>query len=418
MAISYSGIKSYGKATLPSVEGGFGSMNIARDPPKSIHTRRIDKVGDTLELTSMIEEAPDRICEAIQVYARGINPSVSVSYGNVGNNGGTSGSIVTDCARGAAKLPYRIMQDSVFRPPVMRQENLLPLSRMPRAWTSAFTQPGFADFSKKMLCPQSAEKTHEVRNTTLKQCVRPTAVYKLEKPIENFSVGHAIQDNVIHVSANAGIRSMDRTQQEVQVPTKNVYDNVLHARAQANYGDTRNYVNNNQMDTDRYTHDVLVKDVRTNLYSNKGNTSSIEDILDLGDIRTKEALHTDYTTNRSGIERNNYIHDDIQLQRRIPQHAARTNQRRNIYKRVDPENEMVFEKNTPLTSYTINPIARGDEQMSSRDVKIRDKVSPGGYSVVGQLPEETRTQNTGLHLDPHKSLMSKLIGESMQARYH
>ena len=79
---------------------------------------------------------------------------------------------------------------------------------------------------------------------------------------------------------------------------------------------------------------------------------------------------------------------------------------------------MVFEKNTPLTSYTVNPIVRGDEQMSSRDVKLRDKVAPGGYSVVGQVPEDRRMQNTGIHLDQHKSLMSKLIGESMQSRFH
>ena len=51
MSISYSGLTNYGKLTLPSVVGGLGSMNILRDPPKSLMTRRIDKVGDTSAIT-------------------------------------------------------------------------------------------------------------------------------------------------------------------------------------------------------------------------------------------------------------------------------------------------------------------------------------------------------------------------------
>ena len=53
--LSYSGISNYGKVTLPSVEAGLGSMNILRDPPKSIMTRRIDKVGETSSITEMID---------------------------------------------------------------------------------------------------------------------------------------------------------------------------------------------------------------------------------------------------------------------------------------------------------------------------------------------------------------------------
>ena len=44
-------------------------------------------------------------------------------------------------------------------------------------------------------------------------------------------------------------------------------------------------------------------------------------------------------------------------------------------------------------------------------------VNPGGYSVVGQRPTETRMQSVGIHSDPHKSLMSKLITKSMENRF-
>lgn len=74
--------------TLPSVEGGFGTMNILRDPPKAIWTRYKPKVGQTSEITSQIGCAGDRVSEIIKPFARGINPMVSVDYSNYGTNGG------------------------------------------------------------------------------------------------------------------------------------------------------------------------------------------------------------------------------------------------------------------------------------------------------------------------------------------
>ena len=60
MALSYSGIVNYGKVTLPSVESWGTNMNILKDPPKSVHTRKIDKVGETSAITTSIDESGDR----------------------------------------------------------------------------------------------------------------------------------------------------------------------------------------------------------------------------------------------------------------------------------------------------------------------------------------------------------------------
>ena len=129
MELSYSGLTNYGRVTLPSVESWGTNMNILRDPPKSVMTRRIDKVGETSSITQMIDDSGNRACEAIQVYARGVNPCVSVSYNNYGNNGGggQSGSLtgLSNPIAGTgrqAKLPYTIMKDGAFRPPVLTQE--------------------------------------------------------------------------------------------------------------------------------------------------------------------------------------------------------------------------------------------------------------------------------------------------------
>jgi len=170
MTISYSGIVNYGKATLPSVESWGTNMNILKDPPKSVHTRKIDRVGETSAVATAVDESGDRFCEAINYYARGQNPMVAVSYGQ-----GQKKS--SNFSSGEAFLPYRIVRDGAFRPPVWRQEDLLPLSRLPRIWTEVSTQPYKPIFTKRIKDCGTAEDTREVKNQTL-QLEYATKPYK------------------------------------------------------------------------------------------------------------------------------------------------------------------------------------------------------------------------------------------------
>ena len=160
MALSYSGIVNYGKATLPSVESWGTNMNILQDPPKAVHTRKIDKVGQTSAITTAVDESGDRFCEAINYYARGQNPMVSVSYGQ-------GQPMNSNMSSGQAFLPYRVMRDGAFRPPIWRQEDLLPLSRLPRIWTEVSTQPYKPIFTNRIMDCGTAEETTEVKNQTL-----------------------------------------------------------------------------------------------------------------------------------------------------------------------------------------------------------------------------------------------------------
>ena len=117
MSISYKSIVGHtARATLPSVDTWGTNMNILRDPPKGIFTQRVDKISDTSEITQMIQDSGDRANEAILVYARGVNPMVSVSYDNYGNNGGQrrgnkASAGMVDGSFNSGKqsyLPYRI----------------------------------------------------------------------------------------------------------------------------------------------------------------------------------------------------------------------------------------------------------------------------------------------------------------------
>lgn len=153
--LSYSGLRTYAKATLPSVEMWGTNLNILKDPPKSIHTRRIDKVGQTQSILNAQDESGDRIAEAINVYARGVNPMVAVSFDNYSNNAGRSSPFQN---KANASLPYKVR---TFRPPVQRQEDLLPLSRLPRNWFYSYTNPSFPGVVQAAQCNEVGRSVHE-----------------------------------------------------------------------------------------------------------------------------------------------------------------------------------------------------------------------------------------------------------------
>jgi hypothetical protein len=119
--------------TLPSWE----RPTILREPPKSIHTKKKERV-EMGDVSYMIRNDSSRINEGISYLARGVNPMVDVSYSNYGGNGAK----LTTMATPTATNPYKIMKDGAFRPPMMTQEDLLPLSRMRRPETAVTTNPG------------------------------------------------------------------------------------------------------------------------------------------------------------------------------------------------------------------------------------------------------------------------------------
>lgn len=204
---SYSGLTSYGKATLPSVEGWSTSSNIIKDPPKSIHTRKVDKVGETSYLNTVLGESNDRFCEAINYYARGTNPMVSVNYGQ-GQNSKTN-----------AYLPYRVARDGAFRPPILRQEDLIPLSRLPRIWTTITAQPYNINYSLRPIDIGNAETTREVKTHLMTtSCEANKNVYTDPEIVEpEISSAHIIYDPLVPGELKAACNQYQNSSYQQQV---------------------------------------------------------------------------------------------------------------------------------------------------------------------------------------------------------
>jgi hypothetical protein len=324
--ISYSALTSYGKATLPSVEVWNGNFNIVKDPPSSIHTRRIIKVGENNDMLDWNDDSGSRINEMINPYARGNNPMVSVQYSNHGNsgnglmgvNGGTSGASMDSLfsTGGGGKLPYRVMDRGAFRPPILRQEDLLPLSRMPRLCTSVTSKRCRVDQTKKIK-PDVVEYFKEIHKAPLRVSVQSQRSFKKEGPQEPPSnIELMVNNNMLHFNVQSNHKKLKDT------------------------GDQRNIPN----------------------LESPLSTTNVDHI------------------NQKRISQQKYIHDEMHLSKNVPNYEAQTTSNLNILK-----SKNVYELNGQTVKITANRPFRGHSSLGASSggtmVKINQEKMISGVTL-------------------------------------
>lgn len=388
MAISYSGITSYGKTGLPSVKSWGSNNNIIRAPPRSITTRKIDKVGDDSSIQQQIQDSDDRTCESIKVYPRGVNQMVSVSYSNTGFKTSASGNNSNNTQ---AYSMHPVMKDGAFRYPERTSEQDTPLSRLPRAWTSASTVPSFIDFSKRLHVQRDGEKMREIKDITQTN-VQPTRVYRKDTA-QPFQVKYIIK-NPIKVSATSGTRTLDITTQVVKVPTKGACGNVtgnIHMETNQVGVYTKDSSENN-LDPRRYLQDVRALNVQTNASSNK----VVYDVGNSVDIRTKDLLNITYDTGKSQTSiGGKHLSTTHNLKRSLPEYYAYTNKQRDIHVKTVESKSAPLTNNRPNASVVTNNTKIGDHsQNTSREYRLEPSLKLGGFDGRASLPQQNRTESS------------------------
>ena len=320
--LSYSGLRTSSKVTLPSVEMWGTNMNILKDPSSSIHTRRIDKVGDTQAILDAQDESGDRICEMINVYARGVNPMVSVSYDNFSNNSGRGGSFGNQTQ---ASLPYKVEN---VRPPVLRQEDLLPLSRLPRNWFYSYTNPSFPDLVQAASCNDQErcvqkEVMHADARTNKSDLMRDDVAVR-EAPRS------AITDLLPILSTTAPrsqpYRTSLREERDTGSEKKSILLEKMEALARTNPGGSHRNEEGGKdfetMDGKRVAENREVISVHTPLSASQRDGNNAEfDALDKGRIQTNKQLYNAFTnkgretggTNVDTMDMNKFINKDKYL---------------------------------------------------------------------------------------------------------
>lgn len=426
MSISYNAIVGWKqKATLPSVETWGVNMNILRDPPRAIVTQKRDRVGQTSEITSMIDNSGDRANETIKVYARGVNPMVNVSYDNFGSNGGSSSK-----GRKQSYLPYRVNEKGAFRPPAKSLVDLYPLSRLPRVWTSSFSQPGFADFSRKAVCPTPDVKGTRKEQEMLRPCVQPSLTIAFETPtIEPFEVRNVIK-NPLNVPVHSGYNSQAKINGEVSVPYSQIHDNPMHAQANANLGTNVHGTPgvNGEMNPERY----ITEGLQGEMYSNVSNPIRSTNIQDLdgreqANGRVKETYTISHTAPYSHKKQQEYLNTRVNAERNLPVHSSQSNLSRNVHKQVEIVNledfNQSFTRNRPMANvdtHNFRDISRDDAEPQTREYNLRPTIggqtSKHGFQAIPKMPEVYHENNPN-GFDAEKSKFRQRVYDIQKGRF-
>lgn len=454
MAIQYPKIEH---VTLPSVDGFNGSLNILRDPPKSIFTKRIDKVGQNNDINREIDDSGDRVNEGISVYARGVNPMVSVSYDNNSNNAGVS--VYSQgqghySGSGQAYLPYRVMDKGAFRPPIRSQRDLLPLSRQPRAWFQALSNPGYTDFTKQKYNPTRFRMIRDMLLKTENQ-VTPNKSVKIEKPIlANMKMKQMINDKHINIEASSGKRSLDHSNytrenfdrykgiqenyeqvdaitnknsqvshnlSNLSINEKHYVNDKDYYESNTNLSRSINQVLDGKMNTEQYVHDHTYYDVTANKGENI-QTKTIDELYSNNRTSTKDVSQYSLDAGKqTGYTVMTEI-PDIELERHMPAYSTATAKNDpTMYKRVQHQNTIDLKNNLPTVN-TLRNITRLEDTntfdyASSRQVKLPETLRKGEFNNAGIQPTLDRSE-IPVRVDSHKETIRKYMNDSQFSRFN
>ena len=362
MSISYTAIiGNKAKVTNPSVESWYLNNNILKDPPKSIMTRRIDKVNQDGSLNEMMYDSGDRFAESLNVYARGVNPMVSVQYTNQNGN--------------PTKMPYRIIRDGAYRPPILTQEQLLPLSRLPRNTTQAITNKESKEYHNTVTCPD----TKRYFKDTLKGQIIPTKYVKVEMPVKEHFVVNYVNENPVVTNVLTNLQSKGNTQLEAQQPLRQTLKDPL-----------------------KYAHST-----------NMGTQAPIDYIHD--DIKLVRNIPEYQSTTAKSSSMYSRIDDtgDILLERNTPQYATQTNKHDNRTFVNENNTDYKLSQKTLAKTVILNKSDVDSSQDQNRQVRLNPTIQRTEFEGTKFIPPTDRVnmynQNYSTGKTQLKAAMKKVM---------
>ena len=414
--------KNKKNVTLPSVGGGWGlkNNNITKDPPKSIFTKRKDKISDTNYLLRKLAESDDRISENINYYARGVNPMVSTEY---------------------SSIPYKISVQDKFKPNLSNVDAIKGNTRKDWRFSSEQNnevvsknitsnivdeQSGNTVTSESYITPSSViqsekyrihfngpqsykvkqgdiEKYKDLKDTKfitkaigdhIYVEVNTRATKNLQRTAQKpYEVKYFIQDTIKH-SANSGKKSMNILQtQEMDVNNNYINDDYRQIHAQTAKGSDAT-VNNDMM---KLTHKQTVHNISEALHSNVVSNKKSNDYkntyinsVDAQAVKDNQIAHKKVDTYKSKQVGHEHIHKDLELEKTLPSWSSSTNNTIKQEKFIPHENVLKYEQNRPSVKVMSSKKSIGDTTANNgKEVVLQEVLNRG---ALPPKPTKPRVQ--------------------------
>lgn len=206
------GNRAVGFGKLTDDWSSTGNPSIEKLPHRSLELTRKIRVGSDSEMLHQIDDGYERIRDAILPFARGVDPMVGVQTQNA--NG-----------KRHASLAYKM---GTFRPPIVKQSDVLPLSRLPR-------EPTFIQLNPKLPTDTSADHAIQERAPLLNVSAYTTRQAKSSRP-------HQPTAQQLHAKARDLVSSVAERRNEGKTKADNPYVELqeqLRVNATATFNDSR-----------------------------------------------------------------------------------------------------------------------------------------------------------------------------------
>ena len=416
--------KNRGFAGLPSID----EVHILREPPKSIHTRKKERV-DFSDVSYMVrDDSENRLSENINYIASGTNPHIDVMYSNANfvSGGSRTTTNMGQTMGGGGTSFYKALRDGAFRPPdLFSQQNTLPLSRMARPDTAVITNPGLNNSvgSQGYNLMQTVDKgpiknAISVATNTNYIPINSKASYRIEMP-QNVFTQYAIKPELIKVLANTNLNNNINTNDMID---RDLYKNSGDIRDRLNLGDVHGnisiYVYNPT--TQNYS-EVLgsVKDklniaVQSNLH--KPIMLNREDGIE---IRVKDYTTKVVQTNAGGQGLAIVLRDtdDINLGRNMPLHAVGSGY--TSYKSDAPVDStpIMADKVKTKANSNVNITVGAEDQNRLYDYSINLR-RQGNFGSFDNSGVNTTNFNRGNDFSNNKKSQSNIINNNLNDRFN
>lgn len=366
------------------------ALNIFRDPPKSIHTRKWEPINEG-DIMDWVRQDDSRISENIMNYARGVNPAVSVEYGS--RNAG--GSKVHTMNLPQASNPYKV-NDS-FRPPLFRLEDLQPLSRLRRPYVYGITNPGvqqgFVDCGlENRMDHQYIQSATDVAKlgTYFPHYIPPTAVYKMDNPDEKRDItGGWIRDEPLNVPKSTSSKAeyfSDDFARELQTEwkdPKSIKDNTNIMNVITPLSDLMMDLNQerniNIKEKDNIFSGGISSNLNAKIYDSNNNDLSGIKIQDKENISVFSA-----PTNFNKLK--NTYNPNFEFKNNMPSYAVSASVHEGYY--APKYNDELKELKSKIDAkYSSNPVSRLGSDMDDMRSSMRSKVKINKQSHYENLSE-------------------------------
>lgn len=443
-------------STLPHVTSWNTNNNIKKDPPKSIFTKRKEKIHDTNKFIRDQELNSDRINGSIRKYALDVNPMVSVSYSN---NDGNSYRLPYQLKvdefqkysgnkdiynslkekQSKSRLDWRFKSNDLIKDEIEKdilkhskqinnkleyenksnlqinkdfRENYVMRKQLVGEQSNIVKQGDLKKYRHNDIIDQKKILNKILQNNSLKS--ENTIHLKIEKPTELPSrmIKNNINKDHINYSTTVEHKTQNITQllNQKKYNTENKNYKLIYSNTNKKDINNKKIVDLTHLDLSKYITNNINYQVDSNM-SNKDYKNNYYQSRDELKILNNNYIKNNVNTYKSKTIGKKWVHSDKDLNKNLPNYNFETKKTTNYNKYILHDKDKILEGKINIKNIisNINDNKQDIYLNNPKSIKIKKKISVGGFDPTPDGVKRFEDRNTNIKLKSERLINQKIL---------